>query len=85
METTMARQSKKRKIKAEEFHLIQDMFHQLNAVLQDIGIVELKISKQEQSIYWDTEGGAKINPHALEQFCDLIENHYMERLFETTL
>jgi hypothetical protein len=76
----MADQTKKRKITVEEFHLIQEMLHQFTALLLEIGIVELKISKQEQSIDWDTEGGAKINPMALELFCCFIENYYMDRL-----
>lgn len=73
----------KRKIKVGEFDAICEMLNQLTEILLVVGIVELKISKREREIFWDTEGGGKIDPVALDRFSGLIDRHYMDIAMET--
>lgn len=68
----------KRKIKSEEADTAMEMLYQLTEILLAVGIVELKISKKEQEIFWDTEGGAQIDPEQLDKFSCLIDKHYMD-------
>lgn len=68
----------KRKVTSEEYDTICEMLNQLTEILLVVGIVELKISKKEREIFWDTEGGGKIDPAALDKFSSLIDRHYMD-------
>lgn len=68
----------KRKIKGEEYETACEMLNQLTEILLAVGIVELKISKKDKEIFWDTEGGGKIDPVQLDKFSILIDRHYMD-------
>lgn len=68
----------KRKIKGDEYETACEMMHQLTEILLVVGIVEIKISKKEREIYWDTEGGGKIDPKELDKFSSVIDKHWME-------
>lgn len=68
----------KRRITAAEFEQVSGALNELSDILLAVGIVELKISKAEALIFWDTEGKGKIDPDALTAFCDLIERHWWE-------
>lgn len=75
----------KRKIKGDEYETACEMLYQLTEILLAVGIVELKISKKEQEIFWDTEGGGKINPAQLDKFSGVIDKHYMDLATQTKL
>ena len=66
----------KRKITEDEFQVVGEALQYLTEILLDVGIVELKISKKEASIFWDTEDGGQISPDGLEDFSDLIETYF---------
>jgi hypothetical protein len=68
----------KRKIKTqEEFDMLCALLGELTVILRIIGVVELKISKKEKEIYWDTEGGGMIDPLELDRFSHLVENYFL--------
>lgn len=68
----------KRKITGEEYETACEMLNQLTEILLVVGIVELKISKKEREIFWDTEGSGKVDPVALDRFSVVIDKHYMD-------
>lgn len=67
----------KRKVAGDEYETICEMLYQLTDILLAVGVVELKISKGDKEIYWDTEGGGLVDPEQLESFSRLINKHYM--------
>ncbi len=69
---------KKRKITGDEYHILCDTFNQLAEILLVVGVVELKISKKDKEIFWDTENGAQVDPEALERFSAMVEEHYWQ-------
>lgn len=75
METT-----KKRKISGDEYPIACEMLYQLTEILLAVGVTELKISKKERDIFWNTEDGGMIDPEVLEQFSTNIDDFYIELL-----
>ena len=69
-----------RTITPEEYHLICDALHELTEIMLEVGITEFKASKLETEIYWDTENKGSVNPEALENFVEWVEQHYFDRL-----
>lgn len=69
---------KKRAITVDEFDVACVLMNQLTEILLAVGIVEVKISKKEKEIFWDTENRGKIDPVALEEFSNVIESHYLD-------
>lgn len=67
----------KRTITVEEYEELCATFFQLTEILLIVGVVELKISKKEREIFWDTENKGKIDPLELERFGHLIDGHWM--------
>lgn len=60
----------------EEYQTICEGLNQLTEILLVVGIVELKISKKEKLIFWDTEGKGQVDPKQLSAFFDLLDRHY---------
>lgn len=73
----------KRRITGEEYETACEMLNQLTEILLVVGIVELKISKKEREIFWDTEGGGKVDPMELDRFSHLIDSHWMNIVTKT--
>lgn len=71
-----------RKIKADEGPILIEMVHQLAEILTAIGVVEYKVSKKEHEIFFDTEGGAQIDPGKLKAFAEVVDKHYIDMLME---
>lgn len=71
--------SDRRKITPNEYHRFCEALEHLTDLLLEVGVVELRISKARQEIFWDTEGGAQVSPEALEAFAVLIEAHFFTR------
>lgn len=70
--------NRKRKITADEYHVVCEMLNQLTEILLVVGVVELKISKKDKEIFWDTENGAQVDSKELMAFSELIESHYLD-------
>lgn len=70
----------KRTITADEFTVVCNMIAQLTEILLVVGIVEIKISKKEKEIYWDTENKGKIDPKELEKFSSYVEKFYLDKV-----
>lgn len=69
-----------RKITSDEGDVLIELVNELAEILTAIGIVEYKVSKKEQVIFFDTEKGAQIDPALLQSFAALIENYYIDEL-----
>lgn len=52
--------------------------YQLAEILISVGVTELKISKKEKEIFWDTENKGQIDSKELEKLNSLIEKHYFD-------
>lgn len=74
-----------RKITHDEGDVLVELVNELAEILTAIGIVEYKVSKKEQVIFFDTEKGARIDPARLQSFATLIENYYIDELQRTPL
>ena len=72
----------KRTITAEECGNVGEMLHCLTELLAHAGIVEVRISKKEREIYWDTENKGKVDPKALAALYDHITNYWEELAME---
>jgi hypothetical protein len=68
-----------RTITPAEFQDTADMLFDLTALLLEAGIVELRISKREEIIFWDTEGKGQIDPEALQSLVALISGYTEQR------
>lgn len=67
-----------RTITPGEYHQVMETLEQLTAVLLAVGIVELKISKKETLIFWDTEGKGQIDPAALDTFASAVDRLFFD-------
>lgn len=68
----------RRTITPAEYEQVRGALEELAEILLAVGIVELKISKAEALIFWDTENKGTVDPDALAAFCDLIERHWWD-------
>lgn len=62
----------KRTITEDEFDELCAALYQLTEILLEIGVVELKISKKEKEIFWDTENKAQIDPDKMYAFSEAV-------------
>lgn len=62
----------KRTITGDEYEELCATFYQLTEILLEIGVAELKISKKEKEIFWDTENKAQIDPDKMYAFSEAV-------------
>lgn len=60
----------------DQFDTICEMMQQLTEILLAVGVVEVKISKKEREIFWDTENGGKVDGAELDRFSTVIDKHW---------
>lgn len=72
----------KRTITPDEYDTACEMLYQLTDILLAVGIVELKISKKEKEIFWDTENGGKVNPEVLDKVSQKINDLFFDVCLE---
>lgn len=71
-----------RTITEAEYQDVCAMLNNLTELLVAAGVVELKISKKERLIFWDTENKGRVSPDHLKRLCKTIADAY-DRELET--
>jgi len=70
----------KKRINHSEVATAIESIHYLADIFLAIGITELRISKKDHIIYWDTDkGGGIIDPDKLSHFHDMIEDYFFHQ------